>query len=276
MSILTLVLATFREMFSKATLYVFLGISTFVLLVTLLSFSSETTDSGIVLKFFGIPVSPPTQTEEIVPFVLATQAGLAKGLFLGVMLFGVFATASVIPDALEKGTVDLYLSKPLGRWELLLGKYLGSVAVISLATAYFIGGVWLTFGVRVGVWNIQFLLSSLTMTFMFAAISSILLLLGVLFRNAAVPIIGCFLHLMIIDNLLENRETVLYLVSENSVYRGICDALYYLLPQISGMQRQLENQIMLRTMEWHSFVQAFLSSTLLFGTAAAILGRRDL
>ncbi len=276
MRILTLLLATFRELFSKATLYILLGISTIVLLGTLLAFSSDLTDDGIILKVFGVPVSPPTQAAEIEPMVYGMQAGLAKGLFLGIMLFGVFATASVIPDALEKGTVDLYLSKPLARWELLLGKYVGSVAVIGLATAYFIGGVWLTFGARVGVWNVQFLLSAVTMTFMFGAIFSIVLLLGVVFRNAAVPIIGCFLYLMVIDNLLENRQTVLYLISESSLYRALCDAFYYLLPQIAGMQRQLENQIMQRTVEWRSFIQPLLSSALMFGAASLILERKDL
>jgi ABC-type transport system involved in multi-copper enzyme maturation permease subunit len=275
MSILTLLLATFREMFSKATLYILLGISTVVLLGTLLAFSSDITDDGIVLKIFGLPVSPPTPTAEIEPMVFGMQAGLAKGLFVGIMLFGVFATASVIPDALEKGTVDLYLSKPLARWELLLGKYVGSVAVIGLATAYFIAGVWLTFGLRVGVWNIQFLLSSVTMTFMFAAIFSIVLLLGVVFRNAAVAIIGSFLYLMLIDNLLDNRETVLYLVSESSFYRGMCDAFYYLLPQIAGMQRQVENHIMQRAIEWRSFIQPLLSSALMFGVASLVMQKKD-
>lgn len=275
MSILTLVLATVREMFSKATLYVLLGISTLLLLVTFLAFSSDATNDGTVLKLFGLPVSPPTQTEEIESVVCATQAGLAKGLFLGIMLFGVFATAGIIPDSLERGTVDLFLSKPLARWELLLGKYLGSVAVIGLVTLYFIGGVWFAFGARVGIWNWQFLLSSLTMTFMFAAIFSVVLLLGVVFRNAAVPIIGCFLYLMIVDNLLDSRQTTLYAFSQNPLYRGICDALYYLLPRIATMQRELENQIMQRSIEWRSFVQPLLSSAGLFGVATLIIQRKD-
>ncbi len=275
MSILTLAQATVREMFSKATLYVLLALSSLMLLGTLLAFSSDVIDGQIVLKIFGVPVSPPTPAEEIMPLVLGTQAGLAKGLFLGLMLFGVFATASVIPDALEKGTVDLYLSKPLARWELLLGKYVGSVAAIGLVTIYFIGGVWLTFGARVGVWNMQFLFSSLTMTFLFATIFAIVLLLGVIFRNAAVPIIGCFLYLMVLDNLLDGRQTTLYLLSTSTFYRGLCDALYYLLPQISGMQRELENLIMQRTVEWRSFVQPLLSSTLMFGAATFIMERKD-
>ncbi|HXG01360.1 MAG TPA: ABC transporter permease subunit [Bacteroidota bacterium] len=276
MIVQTLVATTLREMLSKATLYILLGISTLVLLGTFATFSSISTDEGIVLKIFGLPVSPPTHTEEIAPLVFATQSGLARGLFLGLMLFGVFATAGLVPDVLEKGVVELYLAKPMARWQLLLGKYLGGAVAIGIVTIYFIGGVWLTFGIRVGVWNTQFLLSSLTMTFMFTAILSIVVLLGVLFRNAAVPIIGCFLYLMVLDNLLEHRETILYVVSESVLYRGLCDLLFYLLPQVSGMQQQLQRQIMHEAVEWQPFLQSLFSSGLLFGLAWWVLDRRDL
>lgn len=276
MIIWTLVTSTLREMLSKATFYILLGISTLVLAGTFATFSSTMTDDGIVLKIFGLPVSPPTQTEEIAPLVYTTQAGLAKGLFLGLMLFGVVATAGIVPDVLEKGVAELYLAKPMGRWELLLGRYLGGVVAIGMVTVYFIGGVWLTFGLRVGVWNEQFLLSALTMTFIFGVISTIVLFLGVVFRNAAIPIIGCFLYLVVIENLLDKRESVLYLISENSLYRSLCDGLYYLLPQISGMQRQLEHQILHQQMEWQPLVQSLISSGLLFGAATWIMQRRDL
>ncbi len=275
MKLLTLILATFRELFSKATLYVLLGISTLILVGTLVSLSSDKTDDGVVLKLFGNQVSPPTPIEELAALVYGMQTGLAKGLFVGIMLFGVFATAGIIPDSLEKGTVDLYLSKPLARWELLLGKYLGSVAVMFAVILYFIGGIWLGFGVRIGVWNVQFLLSAFTMSFMFACIFSLVLFLGVVFRNAAIPIIGCFIYLMFVDNLLENRETILYLLSDNKIYRGILDGLYYIFPQVSGMQKSLESQIMHKTMEWKPFVQALISSAVIFTGAAFIMRRKD-
>ncbi len=275
MKITTLILATFRELLSKATLYILLGISTLVLLGTLVSLSSEETDDGVMLKVFGNPVSPPTQLEELVPLVNGMQSGLAGGLFVGIMLFGVFATAGIVPDSLEKGTVDLYLSKAIARWELLLGKYLGSVAVMLTVVLYFIGGIWLGFGVKIGIWNWEFLLSAFTMTYMFGCIFSMVLFLGVVFRNAAIPIIGCFVYLMFVDNLLENREQILYMLSEDKIYRTILDGLYYVFPQIAGMQKGLQNQIVHKTMEWQPFAQALLSSAAIFGCGVLIIRRKD-
>lgn len=275
MKLLTLIRFTFRELLSKATLYVLVGISTLILIGTLLSLSSETSDAGVVLKIFGNAISPPTQLEELAPLVHGMQTGLARGLFVGIMLFGVFATAGIVPESLEKGTVDLYLSKPLARWELLLGKYLGSVAVMGAVILYFVGGIWLAFSWKIGVWNWEFLLSAFIISFMFASIFSMVLFLGVVFRNAAIPIIGCFIYLMFMDNLLENRETILYLLSENKIYRSILDGLYYIFPQVAGMQKNLENLIMHKSMEWKPFVQAFLSSALFFGGGVVVMQRRD-
>jgi ABC-type transport system involved in multi-copper enzyme maturation permease subunit len=275
MKFLTLILATFRELFSKATLYVLLGISALILIGTLFSLSADYSDEGIVLKVFGNPASPmAVPLEQFEPLVFGMQMSLAKGLFFGMMLFGVFATAGIIPDSLEKGTVDLYLSKPIARWELLLGKFLGAVAVMFAAVLFFIGGLWLVFGAKVGIWNIQFLLSSLTMSFMFACIFTIVLFLGVLFRNTAIPIIGCFLYLAVIDNVLEGRETI-FAFSQNKALHGTLDALYYALPQVSAMQKALTNQIMHQTMEWKPFVQALLSSLAIFGVSAAVMHKRD-
>ncbi|MER3524059.1 MAG: hypothetical protein C4326_08315 [Ignavibacteria bacterium] len=275
MSILTLIRGTIRELLSKATLYVLLGISTLVLLGTLVAISAQQTNEGIVLHLFGLPISTPAQPEELMPSVYNMQAGLARGLFVGIMLFGVFATASLIPDSLEKGIVDLYLSKPLARWELLAGRSLGGVCAIGAVTVYFIAGVWLTFGIRAGVWNVHFLLSSITMTLMFAVIGSMLAVLGVIFRNAAVPIIGCFLYLMVVDNLLDSRQTVLYMLSENPLYRTACDVFSYALPQVSSMQRELSNQILQRPVAWQAFLQPILSAFGLFGVAAFIMHRKD-
>lgn len=275
MKLVTLILATFRELFSKATLYVLLGISTFILVGTLLSLSSESTTEGTVLKVFGNPATPsPVPAGEFETLVFGMQMGSAKGLFLGIMLFGVFATAGIIPDSMEKGTVDLYLSKPIARWELLLGKFLGAVTVMFTTVLFFVGGLWLVFGVKVGVWNTHFLFSSFTMSCMFACIFSIVLLLGVIFRNTAIPIIGIFLYLVVVDNVLENRN-VIFAFSENKVLHGALDALYYALPQISGMQKSLADQIMHQPMDWKPFAQAFASSLAIFGCGALILRRKD-
>jgi len=275
MKVVALIVQTVRELVAKATLFVLAGISTLIILVVLLSIGSTETPEGVVLTMFSLPVSPPSPADKLAEVVSIMQAGFAGGLFVGVVIFGVFATAGIVPDTLEKGTIDLYLSKPVARWELLLGRYLGAVVVMLINILYFLGAIWVIIGFKVGVWNVHFLFAALSLTFVFACLFSLTLALGVLFRNTAIPIIGSFLHLFVIGGILEHRDQSLFLISENAVYRRIIDGFYYLLPQISAMQENVANLIMQQTITWEPFVQSFLVAALYFGAAVVLFMKMD-
>jgi ABC-type transport system involved in multi-copper enzyme maturation permease subunit len=246
-----------------------------ILLGVVLGLSSEQTTDGLVLKIFGAQATPPSSIDNIAELVRQMQSGFAGGLLIGITLFGVIATAGIIPDTLEKGIVDLYLSKPIARWQLLLGKYLGAVTVVFVNSAYFLGGLWMVFGIKIGVWNVEMVLAAFTMAFVFACLFSIVAFLGVLSRGAAVPIIGAFLYLLVIGTVLQHRENTLYAFSGNVVYRGIFDVCYYLLPQLSALKDGVALQILQRPVDWKPFLQAFLSSCLVFAATLGLLIRKD-
>ena len=275
MKILTLILGTGRELSAKATLYVLAGISTLILLGAAASLSSSTTSEGSTLLVFGNPAGPPSPPDVFASMVYSMEAAFASGLFAGVVLFGMFATAGVIPDALEKGTVDLYLSKPIARWELLTGKYLGSVTAILANIIYFIGILWLIIGLRVGVWNGNLLIAGALMTFAFACLYAIVALFGVLTRNMAISIICGFVYLFVIAEVLQSREQGVYLLSSNPAYRGALDGLFYILPQIPGVQRNVMKLMTGASMSWEPFAQAFASTAGILALAAWALRKKD-
>ncbi|MEW6510245.1 MAG: ABC transporter permease subunit [Bacteroidota bacterium] len=275
MKIFLLILGTSRELAAKATLYVLAGISTLVLLFAGLALSSATSDEGTTLLLFGNPVSPPATAGAFGDLVAKMETGFAAGLFAGVVLFGMFGTAGVIPDALDRGTVDLYLSKPISRWELLAGKYLGSVTAVFANILYFIGGLWLIIGLKVGAWNPALLATAFLMTFAFACLYAIVVLFGVLTRNMAIAIIAGFLYIFLVGEALQNREFGLYRISTNEVYRAIVDGSYYLFPQISAMQSNAMKFLSGVDMDWRPFAQSFLSSGAILGLAAWTLRQKD-
>jgi ABC-type transport system involved in multi-copper enzyme maturation permease subunit len=275
MIILTLVSGTIREMASKIILYVLAGISTIVLLGVLLAVSSTTTDAGTTLSIFGNQVSPPVPAEEFATAVKQMEAGLAGGLFIGVILFGLFATAGVLPDALEKGTVDLYLSKPIARWTFLLGKYLGGIGGIFANIVYFVGVLFVILGVRTGVWNVHLLSAALLMTFAFASVYSVVAFFGTLSRNTAIAIISGFLFLFVVSPLLESRESGLYLISTNGIYRGIVDGLFYALPQFGVVQSNTLKLIGGGALDWNPIGQCFLSTVVILLGTAALLEKKE-
>lgn len=275
MKLLTLVFGTGRELSAKATLYVLAAISTLILLGAAATLSSTTTAEGSTLLLFGNPTGPPSTPEAFSGMVNQMEAAFAGGLFFGVVLFGMFATAGVIPDALERGTVDLYLSKPIARWELLAGKYLGSVLVIFVNIVYFIGFLWIIVGLRVGIWNTNLLVAGLMMTFAFACLFAIVSLFGVLTRNMAISIIVGFVYLFVISQILQNREQGLYLLSTNNIYRAVLDGLYYVFPQIPAVQVNVLKLVAGNGIEWQPFAQSFLSSGGILALSAWILKRKD-
>jgi ABC-type transport system involved in multi-copper enzyme maturation permease subunit len=275
MRIFPVILFTIRELGSKITLYILAGISSLIILILALGLSLHETEVGAVGALFSLPFTPPMQPADLGGVIRGMQAGLASGLFAGITLLGVIATASVIPDMLEKGIAELQLSKPLERWQLLLGKYFGGVLALLANAVYFLAGIWFVFGIKIGLWNVQVLLSAFTLTFMFACLYALVVLLGVLFRSTAISILGAFLYLFVLGGLLQGREVGLYLVSESPVYRGLLDGIYYLLPQFAGMQQSLGRQIMDASLAWKPFVQSFFSSCMLLGISAALFHRQD-
>ena len=275
MRIFALVKGTVRELSSKAVLYVLAGISTLILVVAALAIGATSSPDGMTITFFGNPIGTPVPQETLATMARGLEATFAGGLFFGVVVFGVFGTAGIIPDALEKGTVDIYLSKPIARWQLLAGKYLGGIVVIFANIAYFIAGLWLVVGWKVGVWNMHFLLSALLMTYVFACLFAIVAFLGVLSRNMAIPIIGAIVYMLLIANPLEGRQAGLYLLSDSGVYRSIVDGLYYLLPQIPAMESGAMHLVAGEGTTFVPYLQSFLSAGALLCASAWLLQRRD-
>ena len=275
MKILVLIADTLRELSGKAMLIILISVSTLFLLGSLLAFSARETPEGVILSFFGREAGAAVPPDQVALFVDGIQSGLVSGLLTGVVLFGVFATAGVVPALLEKGVADLYLSKPLSRWELLGGKYLGAVAAVFICALYFIGALFLVFGLRAGVWNVNLLLAMLGVLLVFAAIHAIVVFIGVLSGSTALSILGAYFYLFVLANVLNGREATLYIFSSNEIFRSSVDGLYYLFPQIPGMRDEIVKFVGRGEARWEPFVQSAASGLAILFGAALIFRRKD-
>jgi hypothetical protein len=110
------------------------------------------------------------------------------GSWIGILV-GVVLTAFFVPNMLQKGTVDMLLVKPVHRLTLLLYKYIGGLWFVFLNTAFAVGGVWVVLGLRTGVWAPGFLVSILGITFYFAILYAVSVLIAVLTRSPIVSIV---------------------------------------------------------------------------------------
>jgi ABC-type transport system involved in multi-copper enzyme maturation permease subunit len=114
-----------------------------------------------------------------------------NGLGAGVaLLISIILTAFYVPNMIRKGSVDLLVSKPIGRTPLLAYKYVGGLTFIFLVSAFTVGGMWLVLAVRSGFWDPTFLVLIPVLTFTFAILYSVSVLVGVVTRSPIVAMLA--------------------------------------------------------------------------------------
>ncbi|MFL5339757.1 MAG: ABC transporter permease [Gemmataceae bacterium] len=106
------------------------------------------------------------------------------------ILVGVIVTSSFIPNMLRKGTLDLFISKPITRVTLLIYKYVGGLSFMLMITAFTVGGVWLAIGLSTGIWSPGFLWVIPAMVFYFAILYAVSTLIAVVSRSSILAILA--------------------------------------------------------------------------------------
>jgi len=142
------------------------------------------------------------------------------------LLLAIFSSASFIPVMLEKGNIDLLLSKPISRTQLLLGKYLGVVLFVFLNILVFVLGVWLIISIKFDYWDASFLTLAFVITFAFAVLYALILLFGVITKNSVLGMMIAYLIFLIISPLLFLYKEKLNEFVTSELVDNILDGLY--------------------------------------------------
>ena len=282
MNSLWLAYLTIREALFKGTLLFFFVISNLIILFFIVALGSTTEDGTTSLTLFGNIVTPRGIPNFNPAEFLFLQ--LFNTSTFWVMLFGIFATAGMIPSMLDKGTVELYLSKPLSRTQILIARSVGACGGIGINLLYFAAAIWLTIGLKTGLWHHQFLLASLMTLPIFFFYYSIVALIAVMTRSTGFSIMFALIF-WLFTSMLQNREMLLYPWWDNAIYRTSLDAAYYATPQISQMIESaahlIGSDITQRLSEAEEafsalpFFTSALSAGLLYGLSSWYFSRQD-
>jgi len=166
---------------------------------------------------------------DVAKLVREIHGAVAAFLYLTGMFLAVFASATLMPAALERGRVELLLSKPLRRWHILLARYSATLLLVMLNIGYLVLGVWLVFGWKTGIWHASFLYAIPFTTFMFAVLLSVVTLVAVFSESAALATMITF-ALMVMSPILAQHQLMAKLLSSEwmrQVWRGF----YHVLPK---------------------------------------------
>lgn len=232
-NIILLTKFTLREAFARKIFIAFAALSTFTLLVFLLLFLSlDVSDmTGVVSNGRSVNDFQPGMSGAISE---ALKMLIIAPLYGGGLFLSIFSAASFIPNMLEKGNIDLLLSKPVSRSQIIWGKFFGGFIVVLLNIAYLVGGLWLLLGFKFGVWDADLLSTIITISFTFAVLYSLIILIGILTKSSIFAMMVSYLIFFILSPLLASRGSLAALI-DNSFVETILDALYYIVPQTSEL-----------------------------------------
>ncbi len=245
---------TYREAIARKTIVGFFIFSTLIILIAFFVFQSSTVkDAMSKMQQTNMQGNKPTMaTDMIMVSVLDIfWTVVSVMLYFMTVCVGVFATTGFITSQMEKGTIDLLLSKPVPRWLYIIGRYVGSVSIILLEVIWFVIGMWCVVSLSTGTWHVAFLASIFFIMLGFAGIYSVVVLISVLSRSSALSIV-IGIGLYFISLLIAGAKGIEKLVSteSKSTLSYIADVLYYVFPQTSDMSGNMKNAILGNPIEW--------------------------
>ncbi len=105
---------------------------------------------GLGFHFVYIDVTENVPSEGVeFPFLFLSLAGLYATNFLVIMV-SILISVAAISGEVESHTIESLVTKPIRRWEIILGKWLGFAAIILVYVLMLPGGIMLIVYLRSG------------------------------------------------------------------------------------------------------------------------------
>ncbi len=105
------------------------------------------------------------------------------------IILAVIATGGFLPSLLERGVIEVVLSKPLPRWKVFLGKYFGSLMFFAVHAVIFVVLTFLVVGFRWGAWMPGYLLCIPLTVLLFSFLYCVSALVAVTTRSGVAAIL---------------------------------------------------------------------------------------
>jgi hypothetical protein len=188
-----LVRDTFRQALSGGVFWLMLGVTAVCAGLCLTATLPADGDAGGNLELaFGALQLPLAQGRahavHTLEVHLAGWVADAAGLLLALLW-----TAGFLPTFLEADAVTVLLAKPVPRWSLLAGKFVGVLAFVAVQASVFLGATWLALGARTGVWDAAYFLCLPLLLLHFAVFFSFSAMLAVATRSTVACVFGSVL-----------------------------------------------------------------------------------
>lgn len=261
-----------REAAARWTLIAYFLLSSIFILIFASAINLDIVDGALAgAKLFGKEVEM-NDTISIEKLVLGFESGFSAVLYFLCTFLAVFATAHLVPRMQEKGTIDLYLSRPVPRVKLILSRYLAGLILAGSNVFYLIGSIWLIVMWKTHVVHPRFFLAAAVIMFIIATLMAFAFLVGVITSSTAVSIMASY-GLFFFGLMLVGHDRIAAAVSKEW-QATVINTLYWIIPKtaelggavvafVSGGQAP---ERLAQQLTWSPFL-----STAAFGVASLVL-----
>ena len=175
----------YRELNAKKMFWITLILSG---VVVLMFAAAGVRDDRLTVVGLETTIRMPFPPAQFYRFMFVTL-GIAVWLTFGATILAIISTASVFPDFITGGSIDLYLSKPISRLRLFVTKLLTGLLFVTLQVFVFVGASFLVIGLRGNLWEPGIFLAIPLVLCFFSYLYAFLVLLGILTRSTLAAVL---------------------------------------------------------------------------------------
>jgi ABC-2 type transport system permease protein len=224
----------FREAAARWTLVAYFFLSTIFIIIFASAINLDIVDGALAgAKLFGQEVEMDNDQISIQKLVLGFESGFSVFLYFLCTFLAIFATAHLVPRMQEKGTIDLYLSRPVGRVKLLMSRYVAGLLLAGSNILYLFGSIWLIVMWKTQVAHPRFMLSAAIVLFVVAALLAFAFLIGVVTSSTAVSIM-CTYGIFFFGLMLAAHDKIAAAVSKEW-QAWLIETLYWVFPKTAEL-----------------------------------------
>jgi len=224
----------------------------------------------VQVSIFGAELPEPMLKSD---FVQATKIGALALLNPWGIFLALFITVGLFPSMLSKGRIDLFLSKPIARYQIYLSRYLGALLLVLVTTMFFVLGTWFIIWLKTGLADADLWIIGLLITFLFAIFYSLAALMSLLTESTGISLVITILAWFLAEGAYYRDSIRVF----SKILGKIADVLYYMLPKMEDLSNFMVKTVGLeRALEEAGIKEAGIGTALwssaLFALAMLALG----
>jgi ABC-type transport system involved in multi-copper enzyme maturation permease subunit len=234
----------------------------------------------VLLSLLVLAIIVMGSAKIIQPLALGEEAKVVQDMGLAAItlfcvLIAVLVGGKLVYKEIERRTIYIVLAKPVRRWEFILGKYFGLMAVLLVSIVIMTVGFYLVL-FAAGVPSSVYLLVALLMTLFELAIVTAV---AILFSTFVTPITSAvFTFAVYFVGHLTRDLRLLAAMSPSPVVKVVSQVMYYVLPNLNNfnVRGEVVHNVLLspQALGLSALYAVVYTATLLL-VSIAIFNRRD-